>query len=75
MTHAGGTWIRAAALTNPLWEQIRDHQQAFSGSFAWANEPFDLSQSGEYREVERLRALLGRGSVLRAAPDDYLGGR
>jgi putative ABC transport system permease protein len=54
MTHARGTWIRDAALTNPLWEQIRDRQQAFSGSFAWADEPFEISQNGESREVSGL---------------------
>jgi len=26
---------RYNSLTNPLWEQVRDRQQAFSGVFAW----------------------------------------
>ena len=25
-------------ITNPLWEQIREHQEAFSGIFAWGND-------------------------------------
>src|SRR6185437_8293615 len=24
-----------AFVTNPIWEQVRDHQDAFSGAFAW----------------------------------------
>jgi putative ABC transport system permease protein len=36
-------------LTNPLWEQIRDHQQAFSGAFAWGRANFNLATGGEMR--------------------------
>jgi putative ABC transport system permease protein len=54
MTHARGTWLRDAALTNPLWEKIRQQQQAFSGSFAWADESFDISANGESRQVTGL---------------------
>ncbi len=32
--------------TNPLWEQVRDRQDVFSGVFAWSTEPFDLTQGG-----------------------------
>src|SRR5438045_3103546 len=31
-----------AELSNPLWEQIRDHQQAFSSIFAWGPDQFNL---------------------------------
>ena len=54
MTHARGTWLRDAALTNPLWEKIHEHQEALSGSFAWADEPFDISQNGESHQVAGL---------------------
>jgi len=54
MMHARGNWLRDAAMTNPLWEQIRTRQQAFSGVFAWASESFDTSRSGELREVAGL---------------------
>src|SRR5919199_1012252 len=37
------------AVTNPIWEQIRDRQQAFSGVFAWGTDDFNLSQGGEAR--------------------------
>ena len=54
MTHARGNWLRDAALTNPLWEEIRAHQEPFSGVFAWADESFDISHGGESREVKGL---------------------
>ena len=34
-------------LTNPIWEQIRDQQDVFSGVFAWDQLRFDLAQGGE----------------------------
>src|SRR5579864_5218410 len=54
MTHARGSWYRDAALTNPLWEQIRDRKQAFLNTFAWADESLDMSASGEFRGVAGL---------------------
>src|SRR4051812_15978901 len=43
---------RRPSLTNPLWEQIRDRQQVFSGVFAWASPGFDLTSGGEARPAE-----------------------
>jgi predicted permease len=43
-----------AHLTNPIWEQIRDHQQAFAGTLAFSNATFDLAPSGETEPVEGL---------------------
>src|SRR5437763_2048724 len=40
---------RRGQITNPLWEQIRDHQQAFSSMFAWGDRPFNLAAGGEAR--------------------------
>ena len=54
MTHARGTWLRDAALTNPLWEEIRTRQGPFSGTFAWADEALDISQNGESRDAKGL---------------------
>ncbi|HUO29306.1 MAG TPA: ABC transporter permease [Bryobacteraceae bacterium] len=34
-------------LTNPIWEQVRDHQQAFSGALAYSGTRFDLASGGE----------------------------
>jgi len=33
--------------TNPIWEQVRDRQQAFSGMLAYAPGRFDLADGGE----------------------------
>ncbi len=35
------------AVTFPIWEQIRDRQQGFSGIFAWATRDYNLAQGGE----------------------------
>ena len=33
--------------TNPIWEQVRDNQQAFSGTLAYAPDRFNLADGGE----------------------------
>jgi predicted permease len=60
------------ALTNPLWEQFRDHQRVFSGVMAWANMELRLDRgfgapvaralmvSGEFFDVLGVRAHVGR---------------
>jgi predicted permease len=68
-----------AILTNPLWERIRDRQEAFSGVFAWSSTTFELSSGGESRKADGLWAggdLFGTlgvhafiGRVLTAADD------
>src|SRR4029079_14407431 len=40
------------ALTNPLWEQIRDGSTTITDLFAYGNVTFDLSAGGESRMVE-----------------------
>src|SRR6185295_10725982 len=45
---------RHDALTNPLWERIRDRQDAFASVFAWASPEFDLSTGGESQPVDGL---------------------
>src|SRR5580700_7967041 len=37
------------AFTNPIWEQIRDRQDVFSGIFAYSFTHYNLSQGGEVR--------------------------
>jgi len=37
--------------TNPLWEQLRDRQDVFSGIFARSNAQFNLASGGEQRTV------------------------
>ncbi len=58
--------------TNPIWEQLRDHQDVFSGIFAYGSGRFNLSSGGEARyatgkyvagqffETLGLHPLLGR---------------
>ncbi len=41
-------------MTNPLWEQVRGHQQAFSGMFAWGVDYFPLARGGQARSVPGL---------------------
>jgi putative ABC transport system permease protein len=43
---------RYSQLTNPMWEQIRDHQQGFSSIFAWAATTFNLVAGGEARYAQ-----------------------
>ncbi len=52
------------AFTNPIWEQIRDHQPAFDGVLAWANQRFNLSSGGETRFVNGMLASGGFFDVL-----------
>src|ERR1700693_352151 len=40
--------------TNPIWEQMRDRQQAFSGMLSWSTDRFDLSVGGESHFAEGL---------------------
>ena len=54
-----GSW------TNPIWEQIRDRQEAFSaGALAWSDVRFDLSQGGATEFVEGVWASGGFFDVL-----------
>jgi len=72
------------SFSNPVWEQVRDHQQAFSGTLAFGTERFDLSAGGESHFAEGLWAsgeffrVLGvpamRGRVFTADDDLHAGG-
>jgi putative ABC transport system permease protein len=52
--YAGHLEGRYPVLTNPLWEQIRDHQQALSGAFAWGSDALNLSLGGQARYAQAL---------------------
>jgi len=41
-------------VTNPIWERIRDRQEAFSGVLAWGRNDLNLAQSGEVRLAKGL---------------------
>jgi putative ABC transport system permease protein len=36
----------SALFSGPLWEQVRDQQNVFSGVFAWSDHQFDLARGG-----------------------------
>jgi predicted permease len=38
--------------TNPVWEELRDRQDVFSGAFAYGDRRFDLAGGGEVRAVD-----------------------
>jgi predicted permease len=41
-------------VTYPLWEQVRDHQQAFSGIFAWGTGESDFGTGEQKHKVRSL---------------------
>jgi putative ABC transport system permease protein len=43
---------RYSQLTNPMWEQVRDHQEGFSSIFAWSADNFNLAVGGEARYAQ-----------------------
>jgi len=56
---------RRPSLTNPLWEQLRDRQQAFSDVFAWSGTQFNLTSGGEARYANGLWVSGGFFDTLR----------
>src|SRR5262252_225532 len=82
MSRARGNRNGDDSLTYALWEQIRAHQRAFSGVFAWSDTELNLSPpgevrvapaiwvSGEFFPVLGLTPSLGR---LFSPADDYRG--
>src|SRR5580704_5229007 len=49
-------------LTRPLWQQIRDHEQSFSGVFAWS---VNLRYMGHGSEMRRFHELRVSGDFFR----------
>src|SRR6185295_3457370 len=55
MKGARGGFARSfPTVTNPVWEQIRDRQQGFSGIFAWGADTANLASGGEERPARML---------------------
>ena len=74
---------RYSDITNPMWEQIRDHQEGFSSIFAWATGRVQSGDgrrsarcaqgmyvSGDFFKVLEVQPLLGR---MFTAADDTRG--
>ncbi len=55
-------------MTNPLWEELRNHQAAFSDLFAWGTDTFSLGTGANARNVHGLWASGGFFHVLGIAP-------
>ncbi len=41
-------------VSNPVWEQIREQQESFSGIFAWGTDSVNLAPGGEVRSARML---------------------
>jgi predicted permease len=55
MTGARGNFnFRYNAVTNPIWEKLKNNQQTFSGIVAWSPTGFNLAQGGEIRNKNAL---------------------
>jgi predicted permease len=59
-------WGAAAypVFTNPLWEQVRDRQDVFSGAFAWGTHSFDLTPGGAVQKANGVFASGGYFATL-----------
>jgi putative ABC transport system permease protein len=61
-------FVRTSSFTNPLWEQVRDHQDVFYGAFAWSQTQFDLAQGGAVRNANGIFASGGYFAALGVRP-------
>jgi putative ABC transport system permease protein len=50
----GGFAPRSPTVTNPIWEQIRERQQAFASISAWGTDNVNLAPDGEARPARML---------------------
>lgn len=50
----GGFSENYSAVSNPIWEQLKDRQQSFSGLAAWGTASLNLAQGGEARPAKVL---------------------
>jgi putative ABC transport system permease protein len=57
-----------SSVTNPIWEQVRDHQDVFSGVIAWSPEAFDLADGGETNNINGIYASGEYFNVLGVRP-------
>jgi putative ABC transport system permease protein len=51
---ARGNFSNGGRITNPLWERMRERQDAFSSLFAWGVDTFNLAPAGEVRRARGL---------------------
>jgi putative ABC transport system permease protein len=58
-----GSQPRPEAITTPLWQHLRERQQAFSTLAAWSDDSFNIAPAGE---VQRVRGLYVSGDFFAA---------
>jgi predicted permease len=58
----------SSSVTNPIWEQVRDHQDVFSGFLAWSPRTFDLADGGEENDINGFYASGDYFTVLGVRP-------
>ncbi len=56
------------SFTNPIWEQLRDRQDVFSGVFAWSVQRFNLASGGEVQFADSLMVSGGYFETLGVPP-------
>lgn len=56
------------SVTNPIWEQLRDHQDVFTGMLAWSPRTFDLAEGGEENDINGIYASGDYFSTLGVRP-------
>ena len=64
----GGFFRTDPTVTNQIWEQIRDRQQAFSSVFAWGTDTPNLAAGGEVRLARMLYLSGDAFNTLRVQP-------
>jgi hypothetical protein len=64
---------RYSQMTEPLWQQVRDHQQAFAQVFAWSVGTMDVSENNEARLTKN--AIIVSGNFFGALGVGPLRGR
>jgi len=57
------------SVTNPIWEQIRDHQEGFAGVLAWGRSDLNMAQGGEVRLAKALWVSGDYFNVLGVRPE------
>jgi len=68
MTPKFGNGGPRTTYTNPLWEELRDHQDVFSGLLAWGSSSFNLARGGVVQNVRGIYASGGYFAALGVQP-------
>lgn len=58
-----------SSFSNPIWEQLRDQQQAFSGAFAWNFTQVPMRSGGQQQQAAAVEASGGYFATLGVVPE------